>query len=225
MSPLIRIPMNFVGLFTVVTTVACTQPSTLNDNIEQGTTPEETPTTGVIETEEDTSVADTIDENVDGVDEDITTEDPPLEESHPSNKPCDLGPGIAGQDVVLEFPWDGETRTWILHLPTDYDCTPRPLLLGAHAYLSDGHSFQHDVAQIFDHINEHGHIAIFPDAMARSDSEADAGITSFNDGTSHFDSGPDGPTCTLSGHGIMAFSQIVVPREEVILPMGYQLCG
>ena len=110
---------------------------------------------------------------------------------------CDVGAGVPGEDVVLTFPWDGELRTWTLHLPTDYDCTPRPLLIGAHAYLSDGHSFQHDVAQIFDHINEHGYVGIFPDALARGAGPLDIGVTSFNDGTSHYDDGPDGPTCTV----------------------------
>ena len=91
--------------------------------------------------------------------------------------------------------------------------------MGAHAYLSDGHSFQHDVAQIFDHINEEGYIAIFPDALARSDSEADAGVTSFNDGTSHHDDGPDGPTCTFWSWDYGVFSNCG-PEEEALLPLG-----
>ena len=149
--------------------------------------------------------------------EDQTTELDPVDENDSQEPPateCDLGPGLAGEDVVLTFPWDGELRTWILHLPTDYDCTPRPLLIGAHAYLSDGHSFEHDVAQIFDHINDEGYIAIFPDALARSDSEMDAGVTSFNDGTSHYDDGPDGPTCTFWSWDYGIFSNCGPEEEE-----------
>ena len=124
-------------------------------------------------------------------------ESTPTEVDTETDALCEVGEGLAGQDVVLTFPWDGELRTWTLHLPSDYDCTPRPLLIGAHAYLSDGHQFQHDVANIFDHINEHGYIGIFPDAMARGASDFDSGVTSFNDITSHYDDGPDGPTCTV----------------------------
>ena len=172
MLPDISISMRFIGLSALIISVACTQPSSLHERVEQGSTPEEIPTTETNETEEEPAEVEAAEEPAnqpDDINEDASTEETPHEDSAPSDGSCELGPGIAGQDVVLEFPWDGETRTWILHLPTDYDCTPRPLLLGAHAYLSDGYSFQHDVAQIFDHINEHGYIGIFPDAMARSE--------------------------------------------------------
>lgn len=216
MLPDIDTSMRFIGLSALFISVACTQPSSLHERVEQGSTPEEIPTTETSDTDEESAEVETAEDAAnqpDDINEDTSTGETPHEDSAPSDKPCELGPGIAGQDVVLEFPWDGETRTWILHLPTDYDCTPRPLLLGAHAYLSDGHSFQHDVAQIFDHINEHGYIGIFPDAMARSNSEADAGVTSFNDGTSHFDNGPDGPTCTLWSWDYGIFSNCG-PEEE-----------
>jgi poly(3-hydroxybutyrate) depolymerase len=106
---------------------------------------------------------------------------------------CHYKPGVAGQDVTVELEHDGELRSYVLHLPSDYDCTPRPVLIGVHGYTGSGLRFENEWAGIFDHVNKHGYIGVFPNGMAAS---ADAPrATGFNDIGSLNDDGPDGLTC------------------------------
>lgn len=107
---------------------------------------------------------------------------------------CNPVPGVIGQDASLSLQHDGEARHFVLHLPDGYDCsTPLPLLIGVHGYTGTGSNLQNEWMQIFDHVNEHGYIAVFPDGMAASPSAPWA--TGFNDIGSLNDDGPDGPTC------------------------------
>ncbi len=191
-SWLSRVKLEALSALIVLMVLGCGQPSNLESGSEVGSPVSEEPAdTSADPVTGDDAVPD------EATDDALSDDEGGVESGDDSESDaCDLGSGVAGEDVVLTFPWDGELRTWTLHLPTDYDCAPRPLLVGAHAYMGDAHGFQHNVAQIFDHINEHGYIGIFPDALARGDGALDSGITSFNDGTSHHDDGPDGPTCT-----------------------------
>lgn len=110
--------------------------------------------------------------------------------------PCEAGAGVPGEDVTLSIEWEGRERTYNLHVPADYDCTPRPLLIGLHYYTGTAEGFEHDTAQIHDFLNEEGVIGLFPEAMARGTGPDDDWVTAFNDLSSHNDDGPDGDTCT-----------------------------
>jgi polyhydroxybutyrate depolymerase len=106
---------------------------------------------------------------------------------------CDFHGLTPGRDYEFTISWDGRDRTYSLHVPADYDCTPRPLIVGLHYYSGDGHSFETDVAKIHDFLNEHGVFGLFPDGLAETPTGF---LTALNDITSHHDAGPDGPTCT-----------------------------
>lgn len=107
--------------------------------------------------------------------------------------PCTTAPAIAGEDVALSLSHDGETRTYMVRLPADYDCTPRPVLIGVHGYYGSGSGFANSTAKLGDHLDEHGYIGLFPDGLPMSSSSPD--VTSFNDLGSRNDDGPDGATC------------------------------
>ena len=109
---------------------------------------------------------------------------------------CEVAPGVLGEDVELSMEWEGRTRTYSLHIPADYDCTPRPLLIGLHYYTGTATNFLHETAMIADFLDEEGVIGLFPNAMARGEGPDDDWVTAFNDLSSHNDSGPDGETCT-----------------------------
>ena len=107
---------------------------------------------------------------------------------------CEPLPGVAGEDVTLTMTHDGVERSYVLHLPTAYDCeTPIPLLIGVHGYTGTGTRLENQYMKIFDHINEHNYIGVFPDGLHASDEYPRA--TGFNDLGSRNDSGPDGLTC------------------------------
>ena len=84
-------------------------------------------------------------------------------ETSDSTAPCDAAPGVPGQDAELSLTWNGEQRTYVLHVPADYDCTPRPLVIGLHSFYKSGFFFEHQTVDMFDHIEDHGYIALFPD--------------------------------------------------------------
>ena len=109
---------------------------------------------------------------------------------------CDPAPGIPGEDVSFEMQWEGRTRTWNVHIPAGYDCSPTPVVVGLHYYTGTATNFEHEVAQIHKWLDEHGVIGIFPNAMARGTGPDDDWVTAFNDISSHHDDGPDGATCT-----------------------------
>jgi poly(3-hydroxybutyrate) depolymerase len=81
----------------------------------------------------------------------------------------------------------------MVRLPADYDCTPRPVLVGIHGYYGSGSGFANSTADLSEHLDEHGYIGLFPDGLPMS--AHDAMVTSFNDLGSRNDVGPDGPTC------------------------------
>lgn len=110
--------------------------------------------------------------------------------------PCDALPGVPGDDVTLSMEWEGRTRTWNVHVPAGYDCTPTPVVVGLHYYTGTAQNFEHEVAQIHDWLDEHNVIGVFPNAMARGEGPDDDWVTAFNDVSSHHDDGPDGGTCT-----------------------------
>jgi polyhydroxybutyrate depolymerase len=107
---------------------------------------------------------------------------------------CDPSPGVAGEDVTITMMHDGVERSFVLHLPSAYDCeTPLPMVVGVHGYTGTGPRIENQYMQIFDHINEHNYIGVFPNGMSAS-AGADW-ATGFNDLGSRNDSGPDGLTC------------------------------
>ena len=119
----------------------------------------------------------------------------PDDTAEPEPAPCESAPGVPGDDVTLSLEWEGRTRTYNVHLPIDYDCTPRPVVIGLHYYTGTAENFEHETAQLHDFLNDEGVIGIFPQAMARGSGAADDWVTAFNDISSHNDDGPDGETC------------------------------
>jgi len=107
--------------------------------------------------------------------------------------PCVADPAVPGEDTELTLTHDGQTRTYMVRLPADYDCTPRPILIGVHGYYGSGSGFAHSTADLTDHLDAHGYIGLFPDGLSMSTSAP--AVTSFNDLGSRNDSGPDGATC------------------------------
>jgi poly(3-hydroxybutyrate) depolymerase len=107
---------------------------------------------------------------------------------------CEVAPAVQGEDISLTMMHDGVERSYVLHLPSGYDCeTPLPLVFGVHGYTGSGSIFENRWAQIFDHVNRHNYVGVFPDGMTAS---ADAPwAKGFNDLGSRNDSGPDGLTC------------------------------
>ena len=126
---------------------------------------------------------------------------------------CVLGAGVPGSDVQMTTTWDGIDREWVLHLPADYDCTPRPVILGIHGYYGSGRGFENDTARMFDHLDANGIIGIFPDGLAAGDSGYLGTVTSFNDLTTRFDDGPDGATCTPTAYDYPAYPNCGASEE------------
>jgi polyhydroxybutyrate depolymerase len=107
---------------------------------------------------------------------------------------CEAPDGNPGEDVIVCIMHGGEERSYVLHLPTNYDGeTPLPLLFGVHGYTGSGLTFENEQMVIFDHINEHNYIGVFPSALAAS-SEA-AWAKTWGSPVFFADTGPDGPTC------------------------------
>ena len=163
-----------------------------------GTTPG-TPLEDSSDTETDTSPVDTSASSVTSSSE--TTE------------PCDPAPGVPGEDVRMSTTFDGIQRSWVLHLPTDYNCEPLPVLLGIHGYYGSGDGFQNDTAKLFQHLNDNAYIGIFPDGLPAGPNGYPSWVTSFNDLTTRFDDGPDGPTCTNAAYDYLAYDNCG-PNEE-----------
>ena len=140
---------------------------------------------------------------------------PPTSGTTPTTTPipCEPLPGVPGEDVRMSTTFDGIQRSWILHLPTDYDCEPLPVLLGIHGYYGSGDGFQNDTAKLFRHLNDHNYIGIFPDGLPAGTNGYPALVTSFNDLTSRFDDGPDGPTCTDAAWDYLAYDNCGADEE------------
>ncbi|MGB1699468.1 MAG: dienelactone hydrolase family protein [Nannocystaceae bacterium] len=132
-------------------------------------------------------------------DEDSTGSDPTSTGDDAPDPPCEWDQGTPGQTVSLQAMHDGEARTFELHLPTDYDCTPRPVVVGLHGYYGSGAGFQNNTSQMTERIDELGYIGIFPDGLPMGNGWQ-AAVTSFNDIDSHNSDGPDGPTCTMDAY-------------------------
>ena len=109
---------------------------------------------------------------------------------------CNLAEGQPGESVALTLVHGSVTRSYQLHLHTNYDCTPRPLIIGFHGYYGSGRGFEEDTSEMFSTIDERGYIGVFPDGLQMGASGWQADVTSFNDIDSHNSTGPDGPTCT-----------------------------
>lgn len=128
--------------------------------------------------------------------------------------PCEPAPGQPGLTVPLSLEHDGEARTWNLHLPTDYDCSPRPVVIGLHGYYGSGQGFEESTAQMSEHINANGYIGVFPDGLTMGDSGWKQWVTSFNDIDSHNSDGPDGQTCTADAYNYGVFENCPSTEKE-----------
>ena len=146
--------------------------------------------------------------------------------SNPTGQPTDTpgtgSPDDSGASCTVDVSPGGlveqalthdEPRSYALFVPTNYDCTPRPLVIGLHGYYGTGRGFAEGTAGLLDPLEEAGWIGVFPDGQAAGDAGYAATVTSFNDLTSRHDTGPDGPTCTDE-----AFQYVAYPNcgpEEV----------
>jgi len=107
---------------------------------------------------------------------------------------------------------DGVERSYQVHLPADFDCTPRPLIIGLHGYYGSGKGFEQTTSQMFSRIDELGYVGIFPDGLTMGERGWKSNVTSFNDIDSHNSDGPDGPTCTDNAYDYDVFDNC--PPEE-----------
>ena len=132
---------------------------------------------------------------------------------------CNPSPAIPGNDVPLSFMHDGVERSYVLHLPTNYDCETRlPVLVGVHGYGGSGSFWENQWAQIFDHVNEHNYIGLFPDGMHPSPQHT--GVRGFNDLGSQHDDGPDGLTCKPPPMAYPKFDNCPDSYNDRICPWG-----
>lgn len=116
---------------------------------------------------------------------------------------CTSDAAKPGQSVRMGMRFDSAIRHYWLNVPSNYDCTPRPLLVGLHGYFGNGLEFQKET-QIADPIDKLGYIGLFPTGLPMGTSPAypepyRRNVTSFNDIDSHNSSGPDGRTCGMRG--------------------------
>lgn len=125
--------------------------------------------------------------------------EPKIGASDPSGVSCDPGSAKPGETVHLQSEVDGVARTYWLHLPADYDCTPRPVVVGLHGYWGSGRGFEKG-AGLADEIDERGYIGLYPDGLAMATDGWRAKVTSFNDIDSHNSRGPDGRTCSADAY-------------------------
>lgn len=107
--------------------------------------------------------------------------------------PCDLHGLVPGKDTRVVTTWEGRERVYWLHVPLDYDCTPRPLFIGLHFFGGEAHAAELDTLRAHGGLNSRGWFGLFPQALAETPNGT---WPAFNDTTSHHDTGPDGPTCT-----------------------------
>ncbi len=121
-----------------------------------------------------------------------------------TSEPCEPGVdlGVAVPETLMH---DGQERTTLLYVPEDYDCTPRPLVIGLHGYYGSGRGFATQTANLGRELAELGWIGLFPDGLPAGTAGYPAGVTSFNDLTSRNDDGPDGPTCTDDAFDYVAY--------------------
>lgn len=145
---------------------------------------------------------------------------PPPQDSTPvdsdlvdSEGACDGGVEL-GVSVPMTLEHQGVERTWALHLPADYDCSPRPMVLGLHGYYGSGEGFEQSTSRMFQALEERGWIGVFPDGLSMSDSGWKASVTSFNDIDSHNSEGPDGPTCTEDAYDYDVFDNCPASESE-----------
>jgi polyhydroxybutyrate depolymerase len=119
--------------------------------------------------------------------------------------PCEWGDAEPGASVSMSMEFDGEDRSFEVHLPSNYDCTTRPLIIGLHGYYGSGTGFERSTSQMFDRIDELGYIGLFPDGTVMGTSGWKRWVTSFNDVDSHNSDGPDGATCTDNAYDYGVF--------------------
>ena len=129
-----------------------------------------------------------------------------------SDAPCEWGDAQPGDSISMSLEFDGQERTFQLHLPSDYDCTPRPMIIGLHGYYGSGEGFEQSTSRMFNRIDELGMIGLFPDGLQMGSSGWKSWVTSFNDIDSHQSDGPDGATCTEDAYDYGVFENC--PAEE-----------
>lgn len=132
-------------------------------------------------------------DNSDSSDPQDTADTAPPDE--PAEPDCPLEGGEAGASISIATVHDSIPRRYQIHLPADYDCTPRPLIIGMHGYYGTGQGFEETTSQMFETIDSRGYIGVFPDGLPMGSSGWQSQVTSFNDIDSHNSDGPDGPTC------------------------------
>ena len=188
--------MRIVSLIVLTTAVACssgkTKITTETDPNREPLSDSDSPGTdsgGSESSGDDTSTPDTDAPDTSSPD----TDAPDTSSPDTGPAPCIADPATPGADTNLSLTHDGETRTYMVRLPADYDCTPRPVLIGVHGYYGSGSGFANSTADLSEHLDAHGYIGLFPDGLQMSSSAPD--VTSFNDLGSRNDDGPDGATC------------------------------
>ena len=144
-------------------------------------------------------------------DSEDATDSQPTETGQDSG-PCTPEPAEPGQSVGLSLSFDGVERSYRLHLPSDYDCSPRPLIIGLHGYYGSGKGFEESTSRMASTIDARGIIGLFPDGLPMGESGWQAQVTSFNDIDSHHSEGPDGPTCTEDAYDYGVYDNC--PAEE-----------
>lgn len=123
---------------------------------------------------------------------------------------CPLFGAARGLDSTLTIQIQNVHRSYVLHLPQDYNCgSKHPLVIGLHGYTGSGSDFQHKTTGMFANINRHSYIGVFPNG---TESAPGSGLTSFNDLGSRFDNGPRGPTCAPESYSYDDFENC--PKTE-----------
>lgn len=125
----------------------------------------------------------------------IGEEDPPSGDTD-APAACDPGEGVPGGNVSITLDVGGLERRFTLRLPPDFDCSPRPVVVGLHGYYGSGLGFETETAKLEPQLDARGAIGVFPDGLQMGASGWQASVTSFNDEYSHNSTGPDGATCT-----------------------------
>lgn len=138
-----------------------------------------------------------------GSDPTTSTSTGTTDDSGDTTTPCDAGVRL-GSLVTQTFTHE-QFRTYSLYVPEDYDCTPRPLVIGLHGYFGTGEGFATSTAGLEPELADAGAIGVFPDGLPAGNEGYAGYVTSFNDLTSRNDAGPQGPTCTKTAFEYVAY--------------------
>jgi poly(3-hydroxybutyrate) depolymerase len=141
-----------------------------------------------------------------------TGEPEDTEDTEDTDLPCTWGDAKPGESESLKIQHNGVERSYQIHLPSDFDCSERPMIIGLHGYYGSGKGFEQNTSKMFDRIDEIGMIGLFPDGLTMGDKGWKKNVTSFNDIDSHNSDGPDGATCTDDAYDYDVFDNC--PPEE-----------